>query len=115
MKPDIKMKTNRIFQSVIFLFTALAAPLVFAGPKAPPVTFTGGDGSSFAKAIVIKGATEANGENAEFRWLAEHYPGYQNKGKAMQEQGGKKFDVIIIEVGKKKKTVYFDISEFFGK
>lgn len=74
------------------------------------------DGSSFANAIVIREKSETVGVSAEYKWLAQHYPGYKTKMQSLNNVKGKSYDVLTIEtVDGVEKKVYFDISNFFGK
>ena len=89
------------------------------GP-APPlpagVTFEGGDGSSAESAVTIRGAHELTGVDAEYAWLAQHFPGYRVRGQSVKQQGKKTYDVIEITTRKSAaKQVHFDISDFSGK
>ena len=68
------------------------------------------DGSSAEKAIVVGGVPE------EYDWVARHCPGFRFRMQALQEIEGKPYDVLTLrnEQGEER-TVYFDISSFFGK
>lgn len=77
---------------------------------------TENDGSSFEKAIVIKEKNETAGVHAEYEWLKENYPGYRTKGQSLSDYKGRPFDIItIITADGFEKSIYFDISNFFGK
>jgi len=80
----------------------------------PPVE--GADGSSYEKAIVIQEKSETPGVNAEYKWIAEHYPGYSRGMQSLNFYNKKPYDIITIKTkdGEEKK-IYFDISNFFGK
>lgn len=73
------------------------------------------DGSSFDKAIVITETTETAGIAAEYKWLNQHYPGYKMKKQALSHHDGKPYDILYFKHKRKKRTIYFDISAFFGK
>ncbi len=76
----------------------------------------GQDGSSYEKAIVINKKKSGEGIKAEYDWLKNNYPGYKLKSQSLQTQGKKIYDVLtIITANGKKKEVYFDITNFFGK
>ena len=84
--------------------------------KPPKVTFAGGDGSSLEKAIIVKGATEQTGVDAEYAYLAQHYPGYKLGRQSLQHVKGRSYDVLDFTTADgKKMTIFFDITEFFGK
>jgi len=111
--------------------TVSASPPVTASasPTAPPsivasaegIRFAGGDGTSIATAIAILGAHgEADGTTAEYSYLANVY-GPQGSAWTMDRQSllnasGKSYDALLITLAYgTKKTIYFDISDFFGK
>lgn len=81
------------------------------------ITYEGGDGSSFEKAVVIVGAKNSmDGVPAERKWLEKKYRGYEKLKQALMEHEGKFFDVITIKTKKGREViVYFDISGFFSK
>ncbi len=97
---------------------AQPAPVTSAKPK---ITFQGGPGDKPETAVVISGAPNSMaGIAAEYDYLGKHF-GPQNKfwklkRQSLLRQDGKIYDRIEIELGDgSKKTVFFDISEFFGK
>ena len=98
--------------------TATAADIPVPG-LAPGVHFAGGDGSSQEKAVIVLGANESSGVQAEYLWLAAHFPGYQRGQQGLiqgQGQGGKSYDVLDFTTAYgTKRTVYFDITDYFGK
>jgi len=74
------------------------------------------DGSSYAKAIVINEKSESKGVDAEYTWLRLHYPGCKVEKQSLVFENKKPYDLLyIISREGEKKTVYFDISNFFGK
>ena len=73
------------------------------------------DGSSYEKAIIIKDTTESKGIKAEYVWLSEHYSGYKMKKQSLSYNNGKPYDILSFKYKGKKKKIYFDISNFFGK
>jgi len=95
------------------LFLILATASVFAGEK--NITFSGGDGSSFEKAVVILGATEATGVSAEYDYLRKNFPRYSPGKQSLVEHNKRMYDILEISNGSAKKSVYFDITDFFGK
>ena len=74
------------------------------------------DGSSMENAIVNDAPGESEGVRAEYRWIADHYPGYTRGNQALLSGGGHTYDAIdfTTESGEHGK-VYFDITGFFGK
>lgn len=74
------------------------------------------DGSSFDNAVYIREKSESKGVNAEYTWLKEHYPGYKMKSQSLSFHDKKPYDLLnIVTADGESKTIYFDISGFFGK
>lgn len=68
------------------------------------------EGSTPATAIVVDSVP------AEYDWVQEHCRGFQPAMQALQEFDGKPYDVLTLHNARGvKRTVYFDISGFFGK
>ncbi len=100
------MKTLRL--------TLLASLLI--GCQAAPFRFSGGDGSSMESAVIIRGARdEEAGVAAERTWLEQRYPGFHQGQQSLLGSKGKNYDEIKITTQEGAKTVYFDITDFFGK
>ena len=52
----------------------------------------------------------------EYAWMQRHYPGFQPGMQALQTIDGKPYDVLTWRNEKgEERTVYFDISRFFGR
>src|SRR5882762_8907074 len=85
------------------------------GEKAQAV-FSGGDGSSIKQAVIISDtASEKTGVRAEYVWLHEHYPGYRLRGQGLRHDKGRSYDEMrIVTADGKSRTVFFDITSFFG-
>jgi hypothetical protein len=98
-----------------FFFAFVAAILI--GCRSAPLTYSGGDGSSYAQAVVIKNAHhEEIGVPAERAWLEQRYPGYDKGEQSEMTVNGKQFDLIEFTTATgEHKSVYFDITDFFGK
>ncbi len=80
------------------------------------VTHSGGDGSSFEQAVIVEAAHESEGIRAEYRWLSEHYPGYKRGPQHLRGANGRAYDQLdIVTAGGQHRSVYFDITSFFGK
>jgi hypothetical protein len=74
------------------------------------------DGNSYLTAIVIQETHETPGVRAEYKWIADHYPGAKTQMQALNNVKGKPYDVLTITLADgSEKKVYFDISSFFGK
>lgn len=97
-----------------------APPAPQPGPK-PKITIKGGPGDTPETALVISGAPNSMlGISAEYHVLEKEF-GRQNvdwklKRQSVLRQKGKIYDRMEIELKDgSKKTVFFDITEFFGK
>ena len=112
---------------LIALFPGLCAAAKPAEPAMPErlekreaatrITYQGGDGSSFEKAVVIAGAKSSmDGVPAERKWLKKKYGNYEKLKQALVKEGGKYYDLVTIRTKKGKElVVYFDISGFFNR
>lgn len=102
-------------------FTATATPTVTATRRPVvntkvPVNSDKEEGASYETAIVIQAANEFEGIALEDEWIAGHYPGYQETSQAVSFFNGKVYDSIMIVTSTGMiKTIYFDITSFFGK
>ncbi|MCX6235167.1 MAG: hypothetical protein NT175_10700 [Bacteroidetes bacterium] len=77
---------------------------------------TENDGSSFDKAIVIEEKRESMGIDAEYEWLKQNYPGYKLKMQSLSFHNKKPYDILnIVTIEGEEKSIYFDISNFYGK
>jgi predicted small secreted protein len=99
------------------IFILLASSLLVLSCKTAQ-NLSGGerDGSSFAKAIVIDKDNSMDGIAAEYAWIRNQYPGSKSLGQALVFHKKKPYDIIkILTAEGVEKSVYFDISKFFGK
>lgn len=103
------------FVIAMFLLLALAGCRTMS--PAPSVASAGGDGTSMATAVVIDAANEADGVAAEYAWLSEHFPGAHVVNQSLLTPAGDHvYDALEFTARDgTKRTVYFDISRFFGK
>lgn len=129
------MKTFRIVFGVMLLSAICSTPafLPIPGnqpayaqpapeqPAKPKITFKGGPGDTPETAVVILGAPNSvTGISAEYNYLQQKF-GRQNVDWMLARQGvlnqkGKVYDRTDLKMKDgSKKTVFFDISEFFGK
>jgi len=69
----------------------------------------GRDGTSPQKAIIVDGIS------AEYQWVRDHFDGYTNETHKFEQIDGKPYDVLIVcSPSGDKRTIYFDISRFYG-
>ncbi|MEE9407460.1 MAG: hypothetical protein V3V28_05240 [Polaribacter sp.] len=87
--------------------------------KIENVEFSGGDGFSFEKAIIIKTKNSSKGIGAEYKYLDQKYGRRGIDWKMIQQslsyKNKKPFDVLKIKYKGKEINVYFEISSFSGK
>ena len=98
------------------LLSVFAVALLL-GCRTIPLTYSGGDGSSNEQAVIIRGArdTEA-GIAAENAWIQQRYPGARKTMAALESIGRKQYDVIEFTTADgQTRSIYFDITDFFGK
>jgi hypothetical protein len=99
-----------------FARLALTAAVVLAiGGRA--TAQSGGDGSSIEQAIVITASSETQGIAAEREWVARNLPGWKMAGQALLHRpNGRSYDRLnLTGPNRAKKSIYFDITAFFGK
>lgn len=120
------MKITVVAASLGALLLAEDASLPWAGAQTTrllkaqehrqsPVVFEGGDGTSCERAVLIKGARgELEGVASEYRWLSEHYPGWNLTEQSLVQSSERSYDVLnFTTADARKQSVCFDISEFF--
>jgi hypothetical protein len=105
--------------------TALALVLISAVPLKLPAadapgnatySFSGGDGSSLNAAVIVHAADESAGLLAEHAWIREHWPNSKLGRQELLTKNNRPYDALTItDSSGKEHTLYFDISEYFGK
>lgn len=104
-----------LFPALILHSCASSAKLSEKGAR-EIVVDSSKDGSSFEKAIMINAKNEQKGIDAEYAYISEHYPGYKLTGQTLVENRKVPYDIIdIVTAGGEAKSLYFNISSFFGK
>jgi hypothetical protein len=92
-----------------------AAPATTQSTSQAP-TYAGGDGSSLEHAVVINGAKgESDGVQAEYVWLRRHYPTHRLLRQAVKSVGGRMYDQMDMATPEGERSVFFDITAFYGK
>ncbi len=88
-----------------------------ATPDASGITYKGGDGSSFKTAVLMVGAkSDSDATDAEYRWLAIHYPHYKMIEQSLLNNEKRVYDLLkITGADGNEHSVYFDITDSFGK
>lgn len=82
------------------------------------ITYSGGDGTGRESAVVINGAQSTfNGIASESDWIRKNHPGWRREQQAfIKGDEGKYYDRIKYSTPDgKTETIYYDITDFFGK
>jgi hypothetical protein len=84
---------------------------------AQSITFGGGDGSSFAAAIIIEGAkNEMDGIGAERTYVAKRHSDWREENSALITKDGRSYDINDYRAADgSKHTLTFDVTGFLGK
>lgn len=68
------------------------------------------DGSSVKRAVIVTSVAQ------EYAVIKRRYPGFRPEKQFLQNHDGKAYDVInICNASGKKRTLFFDVSSFFGQ
>lgn len=74
------------------------------------------NGSTPENAIIIRAPNEKIGVDVEYQWLERESPGYRLEQQLLIKMGDQYFDELrTIDMRGRRKNVYFDITNFFGK
>jgi hypothetical protein len=86
-------------------------------PLTHRLVYSGGDGSSCQRAVVIGGANcREAGSLAISQWLEQSYPDAQGKRISTMNSAGRHYDLVAFTTTKGEgQTVYFDTTDCFGK
>ncbi len=88
----------------------------FAEAKIPVVKYSGGDGSSPEKAVIVTADNDPIGVSAVFDYLRQHFPGYEIGESSTHETPKRVIEsYVLMKAPKKKKTLFFDITAFYDK
>jgi len=103
----------RLAIALAALLPALLPPLAFG----QGVGFAGGDGSSFATAIVIEGANdEMEGVGAERTYVASRHKDWREENSALITKDGRSYDINDYRAADgSKHSLTFDVTGFLGK
>jgi hypothetical protein len=101
---------------ILLTLTSIVFCSAIVHAKTPEVSLSGGDGSTFAKAIVVKAPTDHAGVNAQHDYIAKHFGKWRTIGVKSVEHNKRLFDIMTFTTANgKKHTLYFDITDYYGK
>jgi hypothetical protein len=87
-----------------------------ATPPPAPTAVAVAQGESIETAVVVPEKTEPEGVDWENDWIWRHYGRFRKKSVGLATLSGRRFDVVTVELADhSERTVYFDITNFFGK
>jgi hypothetical protein len=120
MRNAVAMRTAlavAIIRVCIALLRTPAAAQTTDAAAAIGVSYGGGDGSSFATAIVINGAkNEFEGVGAEHAYVAKSHPDWTEGDSALLGREGRLFDLNSYRAADgSEHRLIFDVTNFFGK
>ena len=74
------------------------------------------EGTTLETAVLVEAADENSGVAWENDWIWRHYGRFRKKQVNVLVAGDRRFDAIQVELADHtEKTLYFDITGFFGK
>ncbi len=113
--PSRYIKSHFMSRAVLAIAVIIGCSAV-ADAKPPAVSLSGGDGSSFSRAIVVKAPTDRAGVDAQHDYIAKHFGKWRSIGVKLVEHNKPLFDIMSFTTADgKKHTLYFDISNYYGK
>ena len=102
---------------VLVAMSTMSPQLVAADtPQDAGYSFSGGDGSTLNAAVVVHAKREEAGIHAEYAWIKEHWPGSRRGKQGLLTKNDRIYDVLTFtDSAGQERTLYFDITEYFGK
>ncbi len=96
---------------------AAASPAIPASaPSRVPTAASIAEGESIETSVPVPGRTEQEGVDWENDWIWRHYGRFRKKSAGLATLSGRRYDVVTVELADhSERTVYFDITEFFGR
>ena len=106
-----------------FLFAAACAPQSRPPAAVPPPVPTRtaqpavvGEGEAVDTAVLVPAQSEEQGVAWENDWIWRRYGRFRKKGVGLATLAGRRLDVVTVELPDgSERTIYFDITEFFGR
>lgn len=82
---------------------------------APLGSYSGGDGTSVASAVVIDAPSDASATRTEDTWIQEHYPGARTQRQSLVSHGQHVYDVLeVVLIDDATQRYFFDITQSFS-
>jgi len=111
-------RADQLLTLAAFLLIASARGESLVGEDADydPTLFSGGDGTSCEKAVVIRHIKSASGVSAEGMWLRKNYPGAVpiQEGLSQWTSDHQSFELLTLRLPDGNKAyVCFEISSYF--
>ena len=99
------------------LIAAIGLSGVVAAAATPRgVSLSGGDGSSFDRAIVVRAPSDPAAVHAEYDYIRAHYRGWRSIRQSLVDRHRRLYDVITFTTpDRKQRVLYFDVTNYFGK
>jgi len=98
------------------IFITLIVLIQFSCVSTVPIDTELAKGSSFENAVVFSGVTNMfQGISLEKQWIRKNYPNAQIEMQASVPNGEKIYDVLTLKTSKGSRTVYFDVTGWYGK
>ena len=64
----------------------------------------------------VAASAETVGVHAEYAWIKEHWPGSRRARQGLVPKNNRLYDALTItDSAGQERTLYFDITEYFGK
>jgi hypothetical protein len=80
------------------------------------VSFSGGDGSSIEKAVIIKAPNNLVGIRGEYNWIRMNCPGWKLETQSTLKGAGKVYDkMYFLKPDGQRTILFFDVTDFYGK
>jgi len=79
------------------------------------VRIEGGNGSCHENAIIIKDCNNIEGVNRQYDEIRKRFGRYKLLKQALIKIDNKMYDRFTLDCNGEVKTIFFDITEFFGK
>jgi hypothetical protein len=113
-KRQFRLSVAFLAVTVAPLVSAAGAPIHDGTPRSAfnPTNYSGGDGLSKAKAVVLKIPSDSAGIASEYVWVAHTYPGSKVVQQALSTwDHGKRYDVLTLRTADQATVeLWFDIT-----